>query len=188
MPDKRAYLYHTSFTVADFTDIIGQFQASGVSLQNPGNGLITEVSEEGEQFPLSRELLLSRIQARNTINFQWWLTDSTDLFSRIRFLERATVEEYTLNGLGEDIGRISDMLLSRFKRKFEERIAVGFVIDTLGVTEDYYWDDFFLNDAKFDMDFPSKLGMPLNKMAQIVTDTSDLDREVLGSGVILSTK
>ncbi len=186
MTDRFAYLYQKQFEENDLVEVINDFNSQGIFLANPDTQLISSLSKDGEQLVVSREWLISQVNARETINFQWWLNGSIDLYCRVRFLTDLIIKEFGLDGLGEKITFINKVLITWFRKEIPLGIARGIVIDNFGVSEEYNWDDFFIEGKNFEGEIPDVLGMKSSDLPRIKTITEDIQTETIGDFVILS--
>ncbi len=157
MAKRFAYLYYETGYYVEFEEWVREFQRQGISLQNPMSKLITALSEVGEQISVSKDWLAQAQQIGNTFSFQWWLDSATDVYTRLRFLDDVVVEEYGLEGLGEQLHPIGNILKDRFINQLENNRVMGFVIDKYGITEDFDWDQFFIHGKRFAGQFPDIL-------------------------------
>lgn len=186
MAECFAYLYYETDYYVEFEEWVSEFQRQGLFLQNPMSKLITALSEIGTQIVVSKDRLTQAQQIGNTFSFQWWLDGATDIYTRLRFLDDAIVEEYGLEGLGEQLHPISKILRGWFKNQLEDNGVMGFVIDKYGITEDFDWDQFFIHGEKFSGQFPDMLCIHSKDMHRIPAVPNAMQISTLFDHLILS--
>jgi len=185
MPDAIAYIYVKRPASTSFDELVKDFESCGLTLVNPASGRITAISETGDQVEVSRNWLASKIGSAETVGFQWWFDQSTDLYCRFRFTPDVLVEEYALDGLGEKLTSVKEVLIGRFRKLVRNNSARGLVLDTSGVTEGYDWDDFFLGRSNLAIELPDVLGIERSDADRIEIETNQLAVEQLENGMLL---
>lgn len=186
MVRKSAYFYREKYDETDLYRQIDLFRTCEITLPHPYTGQISLVSQkDGTQIFVTQEQLISVIQARQTTSFQWWRSDGGDLYHRLRFPEMGSVEEYSLNGLGELLPLIVLVLMSWFKDVSKNERVRGFVIDSSGISEGYDWDDFFLRDQLYIGELPNLVGLSLDRLRQLTMKTGTFEKEIVSNLVII---
>lgn len=114
----------------------------------------------------SLELLEAAVSDRLPAIFQLWLNDSTDIVSGIRFLsDQRVVEDYPLDGLRQnEIDRVLEVLVAKFKMKAVEDASLFLVADREGYTIVINWDQLSVTGRYEDRICPDILGMPIDRL------------------------
>ncbi|QLH24266.1 hypothetical protein [Streptomyces sp. Rer75] len=171
MSDGFIYWYRQGWGTSDARETIEALEGAGFLLGNPGNGLITLVTNGpdswGEQMPVARQELIESagLVAADEVNFQLWLNADTDVFTRIRRGEsRSAVLEFGLDGLTVAerewaIGAVARVLRGDLDH------CVGFVVDRRGVTEEEDWDSVVWRRAPLTCGWPDILGVRSESVA-----------------------
>lgn len=117
-----------------------------MSLENPSSGMITMLSEEdGTQIPVRVGQILQLISSRPETSFQWWFTDSRDLYCRFRFAGRSICVEFGLDGLNDaEYDVVCGACTALCRLLIDVGAGIGLVVDKRGGTEDAEWDHFFV--------------------------------------------
>src|SRR5215211_4779425 len=118
MSDRFAYFYQP-LKEFDFRGLLSEWSAVGIIVFNPSNHLLTSLSEDGSQVPISLEELEKSFSGPRPVRFQLWLSDDTDLSCHIRKIDANNlVEQYGLDGLYPlELKRVVDSLVARFEKK-----------------------------------------------------------------------
>lgn len=158
-----------------------------MGLANPGTGQICALSEIGDQFPVEREWITSRISSGEELSFQWWFNDSEDLYCRLCPVnETAWKEEFGLDGLNqEQIDGVVGALVSRFVRQAREKTALALVVDRTGTFFEFDWDQLILGGTRL-VALPDVLGLPVDMMRELeVPGDKQVRRRVIDGYVLL---
>lgn len=168
MSDKFAFLYQSSISDEEFNFLEKAFKKAGISLTNPATCKIHALTDQGDVFFVSRKWISSKIQMKHPFSIQFWITDAIDIYFRLRFGEGFVVKEYSLDGLKEELDSIISILLEDFTHQACSKTFSYLVIDKIGVTQDFSWDDFFMKDEekRFPRIPPDILGLPKKKIEQ----------------------
>ncbi|GHJ31557.1 hypothetical protein TPA0910_59900 [Streptomyces hygroscopicus subsp. sporocinereus] len=165
MSDGFIYWCRRGWDAVDAGRVIRSCEAAGLQLSNPGTGLVTLIANGpdswGEQIPTTRENLMdfAGLAAADEVNFQFWLDEETDVFTRVRRIEtECAVLEFGLDGLEAPeqervIGAVVQVL------RGDRENCVGFVVDRRGATEEQDWDSVVLRGALLEHGWPDILGV-----------------------------
>ena len=187
MVAKAAYFCRDKYDESALMREIKFLEANSIALLQPLTGLVSTWTSDGDQKFITQEELIQIIKARKNINFQYWLSDSDDLFRTIYFFEAGALEIYNLKGFGELLPNMISILLFYFEEVMKTEVIKGFVIDTLGVTEDYDWSNFFFQQDIYAGVLPDIIGLPHNQLHRLHTNTAECKKRELGNFVILLT-
>ena len=172
MSDGFYYWYRSARNAVSADRVIGVLEANGVVLANPATGGVTAVTNGpeswGEQVPIERAELLASLslEAAEEVNFQLWLNDETDVFTRFRSMgSTMTVVEFGLDGMTasekeEVISAVSQAVQT------DRKGTVGLVVDRRGTTEDADWDSLVAGAPLPLDDWPDLLGLRLDVAAR----------------------
>ena len=111
-------------------------------LNNPSNGRITELSDEGDQIEVTRAELNESLRCKSVATFQLWLAGDTDIRCSYRHIEENLfVHAYGFDGLDKsEADRVAQWALDRFTDQVAEGNAVLLAVDRSGETNDFDWD------------------------------------------------
>ena len=165
MSDRFAKFYQ-SLDGFNLRALVHDWCSEGATLENPATHRVTSISEEGDQVVTSLELLEAAVSDRLPAIFQLWLNDSTDIVSGIRFLsDQRVVEDYPLDGLRQnEIDRVLEVLVAKFKMKAVEDASLFLVADREGYTIVINWDQLSVTGRYEDRICPDILGMPIDRL------------------------
>lgn len=126
----------------------GFLSRSGLSLENPGTGVITALSPiDGTQEIVQPSYIYKAIMNRIEINFQWWFTEFDDLYCRFRFLNNYSCVELGLDGLSEEECHVVfDSCITLSRLLIDLQANIGLIFDRAGNSEDIDWDRVFIYD------------------------------------------
>jgi len=171
MSDGFIYWYRQGWGASHAQQIIEALEGAGFLLGNPGNDLITLITNGpdswGEQMPVARQELIesARLVASDEVNFQLWLNADIDVFTRIRRGKSGSaVLEFGLDGLTvaereRAIGAVARVLRDDLDH------CVGFIVDRRGVTEEEDWDAVVWRRAPLTCGWPDSLGVRSENVA-----------------------
>ncbi|MFF4502128.1 hypothetical protein [Streptomyces sp. NPDC001401] len=172
MSDGFYYWYRSARHAVSADRVIEALEANGVVLANPATGAVTAITNGpeswGEQVSIGRRELLASLSLgiAEEVNFQLWLNDETDVFTRFRSVGDAmTVVEFGLDGMTaaeqeEVIFAVSQAV------ETDRKGTMGLVIDRRGVTEDADWDSLVRGAPVPLGDWPDLLGVRLDVAAR----------------------
>src|ERR1043166_6586333 len=114
MSDRFAYFYQP-LKEFDLRRLLSEWSAVGIIPFNPSNHLLTSLSEDGSQVPISLEGLEKLFSSPRPLGFQLWLSGGTGLSCRIRKIDaNSLVEQYGLDGLYPlELKRVVESLVGR---------------------------------------------------------------------------
>ena len=145
--DKRYADYSFSF-------LHGYFYCSGLSIENPFSGIIWRLTEDG-RIAMPLELVINHIATEREITFQWWFSDSEDLYCRFRFLEQTVCIEFYLDGLEEEQKDIvCNACIALLRLLISLNVGIGLVVDRRGYSVELDWDSIFLRQHQFPVNMP----------------------------------
>lgn len=142
MSDRFAYFYQP-LKEFDLRQLLSEWSAVGIIPFNPSNHLLTSLSEDGSQVPMSLKGLEKLFRSARPLGFQLWLSNDTDLSCRIRKIDANNlVEQYGLDGLYPlELKRVVASLVARFEKKAALQLPELFLtVDCEGYTIDVNWD------------------------------------------------
>ena len=140
---SRGYIhfYDDRNAVPDFAAWERLFEPLGLRLEGFG-GRVCAISAEGDQFVVTREWIVEQVAALREVSFQWWYSDSEDVYCRFNPGERHERWSVELGLDGLDDGQV-DALIAAVRRHFEEqssrRAACALVVDRNGNCEERDW-------------------------------------------------
>ncbi|MCF2127296.1 hypothetical protein L1I79_12730 [Strepomyces sp. STD 3.1] len=145
--------------------VLRVLERRGVHLAHPVSRVITAITDGpdswGEQIPLERAELIGRLTLtdRTEVNFQFWLNEQTDLFTRFRRLaDEWLVVEFGLDGMLKTEQELAVEAISHAVDD-ERESTWGLVIDRSGLTEDTDWDAVMLGQPAGIAGWPDVLGV-----------------------------
>lgn len=165
MSDRFAKFYQSEDGFK-FRALVHDWCSEGATLENPATYRVTSISEEGDQVETSLELLEAAVSDRLPTIFQLWLNDSIDIVCDIRFLsDQRVVVHYPLDGLRQnEIDRVFEVLVAKFKMKAVEDASLFLVADREGYTIVMNWDQLSVTGRYQDRICPDILGMPFERL------------------------
>ena len=165
MSDRFAYFYQ-ALKEFELRRLLSEWSAVGIVPFNPSNHLLTSLSEDGSQVPMSIKGLEKLFSSPRPLGFQLWLSNDTDLSCRIKKIDANNlVEQYGLDGLYPwELKRVVDSLVARFKQKAALQLPELFlIVDCEGYTIDVNWDS-LAKVGKYECHFcPDVLGIARNR-------------------------
>ncbi|MCT7351017.1 hypothetical protein N4P33_02330 [Streptomyces sp. 15-116A] len=146
MSDGFFYWYSEPHDKRGVERLLHALEAYGVHLAHPTSHAITTITDGpdswGEQLPVERgELVeLLTLTDRPEVNFQLWLNEETDMFTRFRRLGAGRVViEFGLDGMSPAEQERAIRAASHAVSADRDR-TWGLVIDRRGLTEETDWD------------------------------------------------
>lgn len=125
------------------------FVRAGLGLPSPKSGNVVTRDQEGLANEISVDSFRDLIVTSDSVSFEWWFSESADLYCRIQRLEGTRKIKLGLEGTSSsERARVAMAMEKRFLR--ESNRSLGFVFDPEGWSEDYEWDSFFLNNESLD--------------------------------------
>lgn len=146
MSDGFMYWYRNDWSPVAAERLLESLREGRISLTNPGTEMGSWVSKDpesyGHQILVTADDLAAMVRnlEEDELNFQLWLDDTTDVFTRIRKTSSMeAVVEFSLDGLDADQQKhVMAVFMDIVKRQPEG--TVGFVVDRVGATVDVDWD------------------------------------------------
>jgi len=128
-----------SFTLSELEESIGFI---GAQLRNSWSGKITRLSNQGDQIPTNESELKACLEGPNPFNFQFWLSDDTDVICTFRRVANDIVSHsYDFDGLNRaEVDRVVQWGMCRFTQKAPTRNALLLVVDRANAAEEFDWD------------------------------------------------
>lgn len=163
MSDGFFFWYTEPFARDGVERVLGALETQGVHLAHPESNAITVITNGpdswGEQLQVSRAELVELLTLRDRaeLNFQLWLNDETDMFTRFRRVsDRGLVVEFGLDGMWHAereaaIRAVSLVVDAERARTF------GVVVDRRGLTEEMDWDGLVLGRPVGVAEWPDRL-------------------------------
>ncbi|MBZ6114584.1 MULTISPECIES: hypothetical protein [Streptomyces] len=163
MSDGFFFWYTEPFARDGVERVLGALETQGVHLAHPESNAITVITNGpdswGEQLQVSRAELVELLTLRDRaeLNFQLWLNDETDMFTRFRRVsDRGLVVEFGLDGMWHAereaaIRAVSLVVDAERARTF------GVVVDRRGLTEEMDWDGLVLGRPVVVAEWPDML-------------------------------
>jgi hypothetical protein len=145
--------------------ILKTLDRAGLHLTNSATGLVSLMTNGpdswGEQVFVSQGQLIEAVGALvdGEVNFQLWISDEADVFTRARRLTGPRVVlEFYLDGL--TIAEESEAAGALLRTLDTHRNGcVGFVLDRRGRTEEVDWDDWMAGNPVLVPVRPDKIGL-----------------------------
>jgi hypothetical protein len=145
--DAFFHWYSASWSAGHPRALLQALEQENIRISNPGSGgisILTNGPESwGEQVFVSWEEFDSAasLAHANEVNFQLWLTDKTDVVTRIRRLQGGSVSiEFGLDGLLHDEQERVITSVAKVIRSWWPD-CLGFVIDRRGPSLEINWDE-----------------------------------------------
>jgi hypothetical protein len=168
------FIYESSPALARFKELVAHFASKGVSLVDPGSGLILRISEFGEQTPSSKDALAKELVDSGKVVFNFYLAPSDNIFCSIETLKDEIIREsYSLDGKTEEQSfQIIEILTELFIERVKKQVASLLVADRFAeLNKDFHWDDFAIGDEPRPPEWPLLLGFSNScKMRFMVPD------------------
>jgi hypothetical protein len=142
------------------TELKSSLGTIGLQLANPANGVIATINEEGNQCEVSEATLAEILKTAPLTNFQFWFSDSSDLFLTIRQIPRGitSLSFWVSASYGPEYQLACQWAAHRFCELAKLDSAALFVIDRFGMTADFDWDGFPGNPGPLPKMPPEVLG------------------------------
>ena len=149
--------------ISDLTDSLGRI---GVRLVNPSNGVVTRLSEVGDQIVTTREEIADLLAGQSSLTVQFWFDAGVDLCGSYRRLpEGVCVHAYSLDGKDPDQRRLLEKWTADYFRMHALRnTALLAVFDSTEVTGKFDWDSFIANGGGLPGAWPELLGLRSSSM------------------------
>lgn len=150
------------------SDLSRSLRLIGARLANPGNGVITRLTDDGDQVSVSEQELADRVSKESSVTFQFWFTEGTDLRCSYRDLSNGVcVHAYGLDGLDRaEKDSVRSWAVNYFRSNALRRTALLMVIDPVGVTAGFDWDSFVRGDARLPASLPEVIGVQTESVSQ----------------------
>jgi len=156
-----AYIYESPPASSRFDELVEHFALDGITLADPGTAKVTRVSPVGDQILSSRDDIRAECVTSQTVNFNFYLAASDNVFCSIDKIQAEVVREgFALDGKTEEQSfRIIQNLIQLFSRRVAKRLAFGFVADRYAeLHQHFHWDDFFVEKNCKPPEWPIVLG------------------------------
>ena len=153
MSDGFAYIYlDKRYAYYSFSFLQGYLNCSGISVENPTNGIISMWTDNDDDIAGPLEVLINHIATESKINFQWWFAACEDLYCRFRFLEQNVCIELGLDGLDEQQNIVAcNACIALLRSLISLHAGIGLVADRWGGSVENDWDSIFLRQQQFPM-------------------------------------
>ncbi|MFF9456436.1 hypothetical protein [Streptomyces flaveolus] len=145
--------------------VLHVLETHGAHLAHPVSQVVTTLTNGpdswGEQLPVERAELIGLLTLtdRAEVNFQLWLNEQTDLFTRFRRLsDGGLVVEFGLDGMWPTEQEVAVQAISRVIDAGRNG-TWGVVLDRRGITEETDWDGVMLGRPVEVADWPEALGV-----------------------------
>ncbi|MFF7853208.1 hypothetical protein [Streptomyces sp. NPDC007904] len=160
------YFWYTSLHERDGVErFLHVLETHGVHLAHPVSHVVSAITNGpdswGEQVPVERTELveLLTLTDREEVNFQLWLNDQTDMFTRFRRLaDGRLVVEFGLDGMWSTEQETAIRAVSHVVDADRDS-TWGVVIDRRGLTEETDWDGVVLGGPVEIAGWPDVLGV-----------------------------
>jgi hypothetical protein len=187
MLNRTSYIYlsepQAQFDLRALRDLFG---SSGISLEHPQSGQVVVLSEEGDHLARGRDWLKEALGAVPSISFLWWRNQDEDLYCRIRFVSSFSVLEFGLEGMdGDEEESVVRLLTGAFLMYVNRGVALGFVCDRSGITEDFDWDGFFFKGDKISCELPDIIGIRSVSVGQLGLMPPDIKKRAVNGFLLL---
>ncbi|MEV5933157.1 hypothetical protein AB0L56_10510 [Streptomyces sp. NPDC052079] len=165
MSDGFYYWYSAQQDWEGLEQVLHALATSGVHLAHPASRVVTAITNGpdswGQQLPMERAALIELLTLTNSteVNFQLWLNEQTDLFTRFRRLaDGRMVVEFGLDGMSR---AEQDMAVQAVSHLIDtDRDSTwGMVLDRRGLTEETDWDGVMLGQPVEIAEWPDALGV-----------------------------
>ncbi|MGV9698147.1 hypothetical protein ACWDTR_20615 [Streptomyces sp. NPDC003470] len=145
--------------------VLHVLETHGAHLAHPVSQVVTTLTNGpdswGEQLPVERAELIGLLTLtdRAEVNFQLWLNEQTDMFTRFRRLsDGGLVVEFGLDGMWRTEQEVAVQAVSRVIDADRDG-TWGVVLDRRGITEETDWDGVMLGRPVEVADWPDVLGV-----------------------------
>lgn len=136
----------------------------GVSLRIAGSNDISALTLEGEQERWDWETFRNALNTLPSLSFQWWQSEDEDVYCRLRRAGDIHVVELGLDGLDDgQVARLCDSLLRFAEEAVTRNEFVGLIIDVLGLTADYDWDESIIAERQLSHQLPDMIALTVEK-------------------------
>jgi hypothetical protein len=171
-----AYIYESPPASSRLDELVDRFALDGITLDDPGTGIVSRVSPVGDQIPSSREDIRAECVASQKVNFNFYIAPSDNVFCSIEKIQADVVREsFALDGKTEEQSfRVIEDLIQLFCGRAAKGLAFGFVADRYAeLHQHFHWDDFFVGKKRTPSEWPIVLGCSDNfsKLNVIPTDS-----------------
>ena len=142
-----AYIYESPPASSRFDELVDHLTLDGITLADPGTGRVIRVSLVGDQIVSSREEIRAECVATQTVNFNFYLAASDNVFCSLNKIQPEVLREsFALDGKTEEQSlRVTQDLIQLFSRRAAKGSAFGFVADRYAeLHQHFHWDDFFV--------------------------------------------
>lgn len=187
MSDRFAYLYQPADKFR-LGSLVGELSSRGITLENPVNGRVTALSEDGDQVDTTLDILERAVAKNEPLTFQFWMTHHADVCCRIRHLGgNRLVEEYGLVGLNaEERNQVLSAVIERFQSKAVDDDNLFLVGDREGFTFELDWDGFSLGGKYESALCPDVLGIPVDRLTDFSKCAGIAHASRVGKYIILN--
>lgn len=146
MEDGFLYIYYAKDENIKFSLTENFFSECNLHLRNPKSSDIIMFTEKGHEIILYDDIQKT-IEAKSDLNINFWLDNSTNLYSQYMSRNHHYIERYFIDGFyPEELSLISDILWKYIYYLKSNKSLLGFVLDINGYSEEYYdWDSIFLS-------------------------------------------
>lgn len=155
------YIYELPPVSSRLDELVDHFALDGITLADPGTGRVIRVSPVGDQIVSSREEIRAECVASETVNFNFYLAASDNVFCSLNRIEPGVVREsFSLDGKTEAQSfRVIEGLAELFSRRAAKGLSFGFVADRYAeLHQHFHWDDFFVGNESKVPEWPVVLG------------------------------
>ena len=156
-----AYIYESPPASSRFDELVDHLTLDGITLADPGTGRVIRVSLVGDQIVSSREEIRAECVATQTVNFNFYLAASDNVFCSLNKIQPEVLREsFALDGKTEEQSlRVTQDLIQLFSRRAAKGSAFGFVADRYAeLHQHFHWDDFFVGKECTPPEWPIVLG------------------------------